>query len=219
MAALAPDVPQRVVPNVVEDLFAPPADPRTGDGPLRLLHVSSMVDDHKNIRGMLRAVAAAVKAGAELELTCHGGAGAGGSEISGYRALAEELGLASRVSFEGPAAAEEVANAMRRADAFVLFSRYENLPCVILEAWSTGLPVVATEVGGVGEHLGDRPELGALIASEDESALTAAIVAMAEAKKEGRLPNAEAIAAYAQERFSMAAVGRQIAEAYRSVLG
>ena len=219
MAAFAPDVPQRVVPNVVDDLFAPPADPRTVDGPMRLLHVSSMVDDHKNIRGMLRAVAAAVKAGAELELTCHGGAGAGGLEISGYRSLAEELGLAASVAFEGPATADEVAAAMRGADAFVLFSRYENLPCVILEAWSTGLPVIATEVGGVGEHLGGRSDLGVLIASEDEAALTAAIVAMAEAKKEGRPPNAGAIAAYAQERFSMAAVGRQIAEAYRSVLG
>lgn len=219
MAAFAPDVPQRVVPNVVEDLFAPPADSRALDGPLRLLHVSSMVDDHKNIRGMLRAVAAAAKAGVDLELTCYGGAGAGGSEIPGYRALAKELGLAASVSFEGPATADEVAASMQDADAFVLFSRYENLPCVILEAWSTGLPVVATEVGGVGEHLGGRPELGALIASEDEAALTAAIVAMAEAKKEGRPPNAGAIAAYARERFSMAAVGRQIAEAYRSLLG
>ncbi len=219
MADFAPDVPQRVVPNVVEDLFAPQAEPRTSGGPLRLLHVSSMVDDHKNIRGMLRAVAAAVQAGAQLELTCHGGAGAGGSEITGYRALAKELGLAASVSFEGPAKADEVAAAMQGADAFVLFSRYENLPCVILEAWSTGLPVIATEVGGVGEHLGGRQELGALIASEDETALTAAIVAMAKAKKEGRPPNAEAIAAYAQERFSMSAVGRQIVEAYRSVLG
>ena len=104
---------------------------------------------HKSIRGMLLAGAAAVEAGAELELTCHGGAGAGGSEISGYRSLAVALGLADRVSFEGPATAEEVATAMRRADAFVLFRRYENLPCVILEAWSTGLPVIATEVGGV----------------------------------------------------------------------
>ena len=108
---------------------------------------------------------------------------------------------------------------MRRADAFVLFSRYENLPCVILEAWSTGLPVIATEVGGVGEHLGGHPELGALIASEDEAALTAAIVGMAEAKKQGQRPDALAIAAYAEERFSMTAVGRQIVEAYRSVLG
>ena len=219
MADFAPDVQQTVVPNVVADHFRTGPHERSEGVPLRLLHVSSMVDDHKNIRGMLRAVATAVQAGAELELTCHGGAGAGGSEIPGYRTLAEELGLASRVSFEGPAAAEEVANAMRRADAFVLFSRYENLPCVILEAWSTGLPVIATEVGGVGEHLGGHPELGALIASEDEAALTAAIVGMAEAKKQGQRPDALAIAAYAEDRFSMAAVGRQIVEAYRSVLG
>lgn len=219
MADQAPEVQQRVVPNAVEEIFHPPAAPREKEGPLRLLHVSSMVDDHKNIRGMLRAVAAAVEAGADLCLTCHGGAGVGGAEIPEYRALVAELGMSDRISFEGPATSEQVAHAMRRSDAFVLFSRYENLPCVLLEAWSTGMPVIATAVGGVGEHLGRQEALGLLIDSEDETALKTAILTMAERKRSGTLADAEAIARHAQERFSMASVGRQIVEAYRSVLG
>lgn len=218
MSAFAPEVPQRVVPNVVEDFFRPPLEVRPLEGPLRLLHVSSMVDDHKNIRGMLHGIAAAVEAGVDLVLTCCGGAGAGGSGIPEYRALSAELGLSDRVEFHGPATPREVAGAMGSADAFVLFSQYENLPCVILEAWSTGLPVIATDVGGVGEHLGGRPELGTLIGPGDEAALTAAIVDMARRKQDGHPPDAAAITAYAFERFSMAAVGIRILEAYRSVL-
>jgi glycosyltransferase involved in cell wall biosynthesis len=218
MARFAPDVPQQVVPNVVDALFAPPVEPRATEGPLRLLHVSSMVDDHKNITGMLRAVSAAVEQGADAVLDCYGGAGAGGEELPRYKAQAEMLGLQERVAFHGPAEPEVIAAAMGRADAFVLFSRYENLPCVILEAWSTGLPVMATDVGGVSEHLGDRPELGALMGSEDEAALTAAIVDRARRKTEGEVPETKAIADYAAARFAPAAVGAQILEAYRSVL-
>jgi len=218
MARFAPDVPQQVVPNVVDALFVPPTEPRVKEGPLRLLHVSSMVDDHKNITGMLRAVSAAVEQGADVVLDCHGGAGAGGEELPRYRAQVQALGMQERVTFHGPAAPDAVAAAMGRADAFVLFSRYENLPCVILEAWSTGLPVMATDVGGVSEHLGGRPELGALMGSEDEPALTAAILDRAGRKARGAVLESEAIAAYAAARFTPEAVGAQILEAYRSVL-
>ncbi len=218
MARFAPDVPQQVVPNVVDALFVPPTEPRVKEGPLRLLHVSSMVDDHKNITGMLRAVSAAVEQGADVVLDCHGGAGAGGEELPRYKAQVQALGMQERVTFHGPAAPDAVAAAMGRADAFVLFSRYENLPCVILEAWSTGLPVMATDVGGVSEHLGGRPELGALMGSEDEPALTAAILDRAGRKARGAVLESEAIAAYAAARFTPEAVGAQILEAYRSVL-
>ncbi len=163
MARYAPDVPQRVVPNVVEAHFAVPSQRRGTAGALRLLHVSSMRDEHKNISGMLRAVAAAVSHGADVVLDCYGGAGEGGAELPKYMDLAAGLGLTDRVAFHGPADPVAVAEAMGRADALVLFSRFENLPCVLLEAWSTGLPVLATDVGGVGEHLRDRPALGALL--------------------------------------------------------
>jgi len=217
MRKFAPQAAQRVVPNVVGNAFTPGA-PRTAEGPLRLLHVSSLLDDHKNITGMLAAVAAAVERGADVQLEVYGGAGEGGQAEAGYRKQASDLGLTDAVRFHGPAGTEDVADAMRQADGFVLFSRYENLPCVLLEAWSTGLPVLATNVGGVGEHLGQRPELGVLLDSEDEAALTAAICDWSARKKRGEGADAAAIAGYAGEQFTEAAVGAAIVEAYRSVL-
>jgi glycosyltransferase involved in cell wall biosynthesis len=70
----------------------------------------------------------------------------------------------------------EVAQSMREADVFVLFSNYEGLPCVILEALAAGLPVIATETGGIHEWV--TPEIGILIPIGDENALLEAMLTM-----------------------------------------
>jgi len=218
MARYAPDVRQVVIPNVVDSAFTPPATPRSEEGPLRLLHVSSFIDDHKDITGMLHALSAAVEQGADLTMDCWGGAGDGGSEVPRYEALADQIGLIGRVTFHGPAEQGQVVAAMQEADAFVLFSRYENLPCVLLEAWMTGLPTLATDVGGVGEHLGRHEALGTLIQSGDREGLTQAIVAAANAKARGQRPDHEAIHGYASARFTPEAVGGAIEAVYRSLV-
>ena len=218
MAEFAPDVRQVVIPNVVDDRFHLPDIQRSMQGPLRLLHVSSLVDDHKDITGMLHAVAGAVHREVDVVLECWGGAGEGGRAVEGYRKLVGELGLGKRVQFRGPASQDEVIEAMQEADAFVLFSRYENLPCVLLEAWMTGLPTLATDVGGVGEHLGRHEALGALIQSGDREGLTRAILAAAKAKASGHRPDHEAIHGYASARFTPKAVGSAIEAVYRSLV-
>jgi len=218
MARYASDVQQVVIPNVVESVFGPPAEPRDLDGALRLLHVSSLIDDHKDITGMLHAMAVALKNGADVTLDCLGGAGSGGAEVGRYERLVLDLGLKDRVVFHGPASSAQVAEAMCNADAFVLFSQYENLPCVLLEAWMTGLPVVATDVGGVGEHMLRNPKLGTLLQVGDRKGLTEAIVCAAKDKAMGIRPDSGAIQAYASARFTQRAVGLAFEAVYRSVL-
>lgn len=63
--------------------------------------------------------------------------------------LARELGLADRVKF--PGACNDVAARLARSDVFALVSNWEGLPLSILEAMRAGLPVVASDVGGVAE--------------------------------------------------------------------
>lgn len=218
MARYAPGVRQVVVPNVVDAVFTPPDTPRSLEGPLRLLHVSSLIDEHKDITGMIQAMSRAVSAGVDAVLDCWGGAGAGSAQVPRYVALAAELGLADRVRFRGSASASQVARAMGEADALVLFSRYENLPCVLLEAWMTGLPTLATDVGGVGEHLGQVPELGVLLTAGDQGGLAKAITELSEAKTSAQMPNSAAIHAYASARFTPEAVGGAIEAVYRSLV-
>ena len=81
---------------------------------------------------------------------------------SGVRSLAEKLGLSDRVRLVGRQPPEKVSLYMQAADLLAVSSRNEGLPNVILEAFSSGLPVVATDVGGISE-LVSHPLLGAVV--------------------------------------------------------
>jgi glycosyltransferase involved in cell wall biosynthesis len=94
------------------------------------------------------------------------------------RRRAVDRGLADRMSFSGPLSEADLAHSYGAADLLVLASRAETYGMVVTEALAHGLPVVATEVGGVPEALGhgadgDRP--GLLVPPGDPAALTAAL--------------------------------------------
>lgn len=94
----------------------------------------------------------------ELELT---GEGARRDEVM---ALADSLGILDRVCFAGEI--DNVAERLARSSIFVLTSRWEGLPRSIIEAMRSGLPVVASNVGGVSE-LVQEGSTGYLIPSGD----------------------------------------------------
>ncbi len=85
------------------------------------------------------------------------------------RRLAQELGLDGRVRFLG--ARGDVAERLREAQVFVLASRWEGFPRSILEAMRAGLPVVASDVGGVHESV-EEGVTGWLVPPGDEGTLT-----------------------------------------------
>jgi glycosyltransferase involved in cell wall biosynthesis len=88
----------------------------------------------------------------------------GGSQLEAMRDLAVRLGIAGCVRFLG--VRRDVPRLMQAADAFVLSSIYEGLPLVLLEAGASGLPAVATRVGGSDEAL---PEGAAALFSPPRS--------------------------------------------------
>ena len=93
--------------------------------------------------------------------------------------LAEQLGVTVR--FVGVVLGSEKAAWLQAADAFVLPSRRladgreEGTPTALLEAMQAGLPVIASDTGGVAEALRGR-ELGLLVPPDDEDALRAEVV-------------------------------------------
>ena len=99
------------------------------------------------------------------------------------RRRARDGGLDGRVRFPGPCTGEELDRAYAGADLLVLASHAETYGMVVTEALSRGLPVIATDVGGVGEALGHgehgtRP--GLLVPPGDAAALGAALRAWLE---------------------------------------
>lgn len=74
---------------------------------------------------------------------------------TGLRGLFVELGLLDSVVCEGPIGSKQIRKFYRAAQVLVVPSAYEGLPMVIMEAFQTGLPAVATDVGGNSEIIED----------------------------------------------------------------
>lgn len=144
--AVAPRATLEPVPNVVDtDVFVPAAERRPSSVP-RLVTVGSLIE-RKGHRHLIAALARLRERGCHLTLEIIGD----GPLRQELKRFAEEVGVADAITFAGAQPKSVVAAAMRGADAFVLPSLWENLPCSVLEAMSVGLPVVATRVGGVPE--------------------------------------------------------------------
>ena len=132
-----------------------------------ILHVAHLrpIKDHPTL---LHACAQLRDAGGDFALWLVGY----GPDEARLRALADELRLAGCCHFLGRR--EDIPTLMAAADIAVLTSRQEGLPGAIMEAMAAGLPVAATDVGGVPELV--QPEqTGLLVPPADPAALAAAL--------------------------------------------
>ena len=105
---------------------------------------------------------------------------------------------------------------MARASVFVHASRYETFGVVAAEALAAGLPVVATDSGGVTEILGAEPErLGALVAVDDSLALGNGIL---ETLGRRETFDAATLRASVRSRFGAEVVAERLITLYAEVL-
>ena len=123
----------------------------------------------KGVQYLLRAMPEVLS---EISNTRLALVGAGEDEES-LKALARELGIQEAVRFLGWHA--EIPEFLKDADLFVLPSLWEGMPNVILEAMASGVPSVATEVGGTPELVSDG-ETGVLVPPADSDALARNII-------------------------------------------
>lgn len=94
------------------------------------------------------------------------------------RQAVRAYGLGGRVAVSGPRTGARLAAAYAAADLMVLASRTEAYGMVLTEALARGVPVVATDVGGVREAVGTAPDgdlPGMLVPPDDPAALAAAL--------------------------------------------
>jgi len=91
---------------------------------------------------------------------------------SELRALSAKLNINERVLFLGYR--NDIPDVLKAYDAFVLPSIAEGLPGALLEAMTTGIPVIASRVGGVPEIL-DDPSLGIMVSPSSMDELASAM--------------------------------------------
>ena len=153
--------------NAVEPLD--PVEPRPLQRSPRVVMVARF-DEPKEQSLLMRALAPVMQ---PYELWFVGD----GSLRDSVEGEARALGVGSNVRFFGTC--RNVPEILSQADIFVLASRYEGLPMSILEAMRAGLPVVATDVGGVHEAVREQVT-GFLVSRGDALGLRDRITALLE---------------------------------------
>jgi glycosyltransferase involved in cell wall biosynthesis len=195
-----------VIPNAVDVAAAPRA---MHERPLPRLVAVGRLKAPKDFSTLVRAVA--VLSPESFDDVLIVGEGPDRPELE--RALSFR-GLDRRIRLLGERA--DVPALLADADVFVLSSRSEGLPLSVLEAMAAGLPVVASDVGGVHE-LVVGGETGLLVRPGDPDELAAALRALL-ADRELRRRLGDAGRARAEALFDLASFRRAHVELYRREL-
>ncbi len=196
----------QVIPNVVNtSVFKYKEHPPQK----RILHISNLKDEHKNITGILDTIKELSQSRSDFFITI-----AGNGNADFFNQYAEKIDIPKNLySIEGSKTYEEVATLMQQHDAFLLYSNYENLPCVISEAQVCGLPVITTDVGGTSEMVNEQN--GILIEPKNNKMLLDKLNQLLDNIANY---NQTAIATEAIKKYSFENVGKQYYDAYLQIL-
>jgi glycosyltransferase involved in cell wall biosynthesis len=199
----------RVIPNgIPAGVFRPQAR-RQDKARFELLYVGQLID-WKGVNFLLEAVAQLRRRwDLRLRLVFHNA-----HLEKELKALAQDLGIIDAVEFVGILGPEELAAAYAEADLLVLPSFADCLPSVVTEAFLCGTPVVAGAVCGVPEQVGPY---GEVVPPGDVPALAAAIEKVLR-DPQGYQGRADAMRAYAQEKYNPADMVRAHLDLYQDLL-
>ena len=200
----------QIIYNVVDTRHFHPEETPVLSETKNFVHISCFEDRSKNISGLLRAIAQLGTDHHNFE--CH--LVGEGIDLERMRAYATDLGICKKyVFFDGLLEGDAIAVAMRQSLFLVIFSNYENMPVVINEAFASGIPVVATRVGGIAEHVDEKK--GMLLDAGDENGLVKALSQMLDKSETYDL---RAIRQYAMDNFSVDAIAKQFGAIYTTIV-
>ena len=169
----------------------------------QFLVVADQVNYVKNIDGIIRAFNNIEDKSMRLSII------GDGPDLDYNKKLTSELDLDGRVKFHGGKNADFVADEMNKSIALILFSNFENSPCVIGESFAVGIPVISTNVGGILELVTSKR--GIQIKPKDEKSLTDAINIICNQNFDTK-----ELSDYAREEFSMDKISEQFNKLYTS---
>nr|WP_247731701.1 glycosyltransferase family 4 protein [Halovivax limisalsi] len=137
-----------IIPNGVDvDRFHPRYEKESNEDVVNLLYVGRL-DPVKRVDLLLQTIQIL---GSDVDKEYHLTIVGEGTKFEQYKDMAASLGLGDKISFEGWVDHGLLNKYYNRSDIFVLSSRSEGQPSVLLEAQSAGVPVVAPKTGGIAE--------------------------------------------------------------------
>jgi GalNAc-alpha-(1->4)-GalNAc-alpha-(1->3)-diNAcBac-PP-undecaprenol alpha-1,4-N-acetyl-D-galactosaminyltransferase len=187
-----------VIPNPISDTFlkASPGVPTPGHKIVGM----GRLEPQKGFDLLLRAFAQCAEDHLDWTLEIVGE----GSERDRLRALADDLGIADKLLLPGIVKHSE--GVLRQADLFVLSSRYEGFPMALLEAMTSGLPVVSFDCRSGPREMIENGVNGVLVPSNDVGALANAMAHLMGDEGQRKRLGERAIAV--ADKFSLARVNQ-----------
>jgi glycosyltransferase involved in cell wall biosynthesis len=176
----------------------------------RLLYVGSL-EARKGLDVLLAALKLVLKTKPTTVLTV-----IGGGDQAPYRQLCERLQISGNVQFLGFQSAEQIAQHHLESQMFVLPSGNENSPNTLAEAMVSGLPVIASAVGGIPSMV-EHGQSGWLVPPRNPAELANAILQLLN-DPEQRACLGRAARQRARDRHLPEHVAAQTAEAYQEIL-
>lgn len=190
-----------VVPNVVNTKLFYPTNKK--EEQFTIIHASSMKDDHKNISGMLNTAKKL-----ENKIGPFTWKFIGGSSDE-FKPLIKKLNFKqATIKFQEHISHQKLVTHLQSAHLFVMFSNYENLPCIILESFSCGTPVISTNVGGISEYFPN--DFGYLIEKQNKTLLLEKIDNI----YQNSVVDFKKMHLYAVEHFSEETISNQFSKLY-----
>jgi rhamnosyl/mannosyltransferase len=135
-----------------------------------------------------------------------------------WKALAQQLGVAGRVTFAGEVSDADLPACYRAADAYIIpaTSRAEAFGIAILEAMASGLPVISTDVGTATSWINEDGVTGFVTPPDDDDALVAAIEKLRDAAVRRRM--GQAARARVEAEFTIERMVERIESVYSETL-
>jgi len=174
-ASFVPSERLSVIPsNVDVSKFGPHEHaPVHEDGAIRVLFIGGMDPFRKGVLELLEAAAIVIKSNRNVRFVM-----SGGDCFQEVERRWSRMGLDTYIEFLGWIPEDQKARVYQSADMLVLPSHNEGLPYVIVEALASGLPVIASSVGGIPEAV-VHGENGYIVEPGDAESLAACILALA----------------------------------------
>lgn len=183
------------------------------DGEIRIISIARLVKE-KGLEYAIKAIAilAAKNPGLKIKYEIIGE----GNLREKLQALAAEEGLSDTITFTGGMDQDYISSRLAESDIFLLSSVEEALSVALMEALASGLPAVATKVGGVPEVV-KEDESGYLVQPGDPEAMAEKLDILVKnpgMRREMGMAGRKSV----EEKYDIRKLNERLVELYRSLL-